>query len=229
MHAQKMIGMDKSLFLRVPKDGNLAADPEARAAVNKALGVPEKPDGYGQFQPATGALALKAEELSAFDKAMHEAGAPPASRNAALKAYHELTAAAQKSLDDAWTAQVNEGLGKLKAEWGQQYEPHLQAGEAAAKQVLGDDFAKFLSEAGIADHPTVKRAFFNLAKAIAEDGVVRPTLPGVMGETPAEAQRKIAEFQANKSRMEAMTDAAHPEHQSALAEWKRLHNVAFPA
>ncbi len=222
LNARRLLGHDKGQILRVPQDAN---DAEGWAAVRKALGVPEQPNGYGQFQPATGNLALSADQLGALDKAMFDAGAPPAARNAALKTYHEMAAAAEQADEAAWTADVNKNLAALKTEWGQQYEPFLKAGETAAKAVLGEDFTKFLKDARLDDHPTVKRAFYNLAKMTAEDGRVA-AIPGAgTGETPAEAQRKIDGIRTHP----ALRDAAHPEHNAMVAEWKRLHAAAFPA
>lgn len=222
-----MMGFDKAEILRIPREG--APDAETKARLNKVLGVPDKPEGYGQFQPATGALALSAQEMAGLDKVMHEAGAPPAARNAALKYYHEATAAAEKAVDDAYTAQVNEGLSKLKAEWGAEYEARLQAGHAASKAVFGDEFSAMLKEMRVDDHPIVKRAMFALAKAVSEDGRVTLNAPTTPGETPDEAQRKIAAIQTDKAFMEAFNDPSHMDHANKVAEWKRLHDRAFGA
>lgn len=218
MNARKMMGYDKNEIVRIPREG--AIDADTRARLGKAMGVPENEAGYGQFQPETGALGLSASEMSAFDKAMFGAGAPAAARNEALKFYHAATASRDQAVDAAYQAQVNEGLAALKGEWGADYDRRLSDGEAAAKQVLGDEFMTLVKDIRIDDHPILKRGFFKLAQAVAEDGrIASPPAPSTR-LTPDQAQRKINEMMADPGQSKALTDPSHPDHKAALAQWQ---------
>ena len=90
--------------------------------------------------------------------------------------------------------------------------------------MLGDDFVKFLADARMDDHPLVKRAFHKLAAMTRED---RPPVPAPGGPAIGreEAERKIAEMRKNP----ALNNSADPDHQRILAEWKRLHDLAYGA
>lgn len=221
MHKSTLLGLDRQRVLKIPNDAN---DAEGWKSVRAALGVPETPEGYGKFQPATGALSLSEPDLAAFDKAMHAAHASPAQRAAALNFYHEASAREERAMSEAYAADVSKGLGELKAEWGAAFEQNITAGEAAAKAVLGDRFMAFLKSAGVDDHPEAKRAFFAVAKAIAEDGNLKGLAPSRGALTPAEAQAEIAKINADP----ALFDANHPDHSRLLARRNEIYKLAYP-
>ena len=167
---QRMIGVKAGggTVAQVPSVSR-DADPEGWAALDKALGVPA--DGkYGEFKPETGNLLASAEQVGALDKAMHAAGATPAARDAALKAYHEMASAQEKALDDAWTKEVSEGNTKLKSEWGDKFDANLKIADRALEDHLGDDFVTLMKDSKLADHPILRATGWALAQKFAEGG-----------------------------------------------------------
>lgn len=109
------------------------AKPEERAAFNKALGVPDKPEDY--FQHITldnGAVLGEADKplATSFAASMHEAGAPPAVVNRALNWYFKGQEEAAAKLDqDDETFRID-SQRSLKEEFGPAFDRY-RAGVAA--------------------------------------------------------------------------------------------------
>lgn len=97
------------------------AKPEDIAAFHKAMGVPDKPEGYlEQFTPENGAILGDADKplASSFAAEMHKVGAPPAAVNQALNWYfknQEEQAAALDESDETFRAETERAL---KEEYG---------------------------------------------------------------------------------------------------------------
>ncbi len=224
INAQKLVGLDKANVLRVPY-GDRTMDAEGWAAVDRAIGVPENPDGYGQFQPPTGNLTLQAEQVTAFDARMHAAGASSAARNAALEAYHEMSAESEQRHEEAYSTEVTQGMAALKQEHGANLDPLVKAGEAAALAVLGQGYIDFIKSCRIDDHPQVMGAYIKLAQAVQEDGLTLPGGGAPTSETPQQAKAKIAELQKDPAYM----NANDVNHVRVINEIQRLFEVAYPA
>lgn len=110
-------------LLEVPGDD---ADDEARAAFNKALGVPEKPEEYfDKLSLSDGKVLGDAdrETFNSFAAEMHKAGAPPAVVNAAVDW--------QLRMQQAQVEQMAEADAEFRAE-----------SENALRREMGGDFKR---------------------------------------------------------------------------------------
>ena len=97
------------------------AKPEEIAAYHKAIGVPDKPEGYIEHVKLdNGAVIGEADKplVDAFAKELHKAGAPPSAMNAALNWYYKQQEAAAAALDDADDSFRRESEKALKEELG---------------------------------------------------------------------------------------------------------------
>lgn len=106
------------------------AKPEDVAEFHKALGVPEKPEGYIEhIKLENGAVIGDADKpfLSTFSEAMHKAGAPPASVNAAANWYYQLQEEQAAKLDEEDEAFRRESERTIKEELGPAFKRQTNA------------------------------------------------------------------------------------------------------
>lgn len=187
--------------LVVPKDG---APPEEVAAFRKALGVPDKPDGYKL--PAADALNEDGKRvLSGVVAKMHAAGAPPAVVEAAVGTYLTHVAEVEQAQAAAAQRAVEAGISDLRREWGADFDANVEFAKRGAQQFGGDGFRAFLDGAKvdgvpIGSHPAFVKVFAEIGRRMGEDGFQASALSGSAAQT---VQEQI--------------DALHTEQQKALA------------
>jgi hypothetical protein len=103
------------------------ATPEEVTAHRKALGIPEKAEGYGIVYPDD----LKPTEadtaaLNAFQQFMHDRHVPPSAAKAAFEFYMTSTKAGQEARAEAANEATLQSIADLRSEWkGREYTRNL--------------------------------------------------------------------------------------------------------
>ena len=161
-----------------------------RAALHKALGVPEKPEQYAlalpeDMLPDEGAKA----RLGRFAAAMHEAGAPAKVAEAAV-AFHVAETRAAAEAEAARLAEIVRSTeAELKATWGGDYDRLRGVAKSAAVWAFGETgFAALEASGALADATVVK----GLAKIGAQLGESLPDF-GPTRENRISAWEQIVE------------------------------------
>jgi hypothetical protein len=170
---------------RVKVPGAEASD-EERAAFAKAIGVPEKMDGYEiTAKPAEG-LELGEGDKAAVDtitKRLHDAlaqGASPTElMNLSRQIYYDMAADAAVQGETRAADAAAEGEAENRKLWGSQYEDNINLAATGMREYFPgtqEEFEKFAGlklETGHAlfDHPVVQQMFAQIAKDRGEDPV----------------------------------------------------------
>lgn len=125
----------------IPRDeydpqGNLVKpDDVGRAAWNKAMGVPESPDGYQLPVPENNPYP---EFTAEVQKMFHANGVPPRMASALVKGYESAIQAAEASLRAREDAASEAGVLDLEREWGPKFQENstlaARGWELATKQ-----------------------------------------------------------------------------------------------
>ncbi len=150
-------------FERLPEN----ATDEQKSAFHKALGRPEKADGY----VIDAGSETNAELLTSFKESAFNAGV---SNDAAGHIFKTMTewAVKQKAEADEALKKVDEEKDKvLKSDWGPFYPENSEKGKRVLNKFAGEEGVKFLEEVGILDHPVIKKMFFNMYSVIGEDAI----------------------------------------------------------
>lgn len=106
------------------------AKPEDITEFHKALGVPEKPEGYIEhIKLENGAVIGEADKpvLNSFTEALHKAGAPPSVVNAAANWYYQRQEQFAAEIDEADDTFKRESEKELKEEYGPAFKRHVNA------------------------------------------------------------------------------------------------------
>ena len=185
---------------RIKLPGKEATDDE-RAAFAKALGVPEKPDGYAKafkLELPDGVTLDENDQaqIKGITEYLHAKGgfaAAPEVVKAAQELYVEMREAAQANLVAAGHQARLETEKALKAEWGNEFKPNLQFTAQGAKALAGNDADELTSirlENGVllGDHPMFIKAMMQAGRMAGQDPLLWQA--SQMGGTPASLQER---------------------------------------
>lgn len=228
LEAEKLIGK-KGII----KPGENAT-PEELSRYYKELGRPEKPEEYGLKKPEdwpndvpfSDALVPKVAEM------FHKNGIPGDQAQKLWSDYHNMIKEEFTSHVSLSEQQVNEGLSKLKQEWGgeDKYNANLETAKMAVKEFGGDSLINFLNESGLGNHPDLIRAFANAGQGLREDGFVGGgNNSGTMNESRAKAE--IEKLNNDKEFTKILYSRAPEDRdaqQAAKIRMEKLHEIAYP-
>jgi hypothetical protein len=209
--AKSYVELEKKIGQRgvtVPGEG---AAPEEIAAYRKALGVPEKPDGYGLKVPeGVPEHAWNEASGTLLSNWAHDLALTPAQAQGLAERYAKMVA------DHAQQEAVATEEA-LRGEWGALYDRKVAAAARATKELLGPEAAAVLAEAGLSNNVHLLRALNRIGEAISpHDGSAG------MGGGGAPSADPRAEIKALKA-SPAYEDALHPAHRETVARITQLY------
>ena len=178
--AGKVKEYEGKLANSIPKLSDKATDAE-RADFYKALGRPDKPEGYDISLPE--GLPFTQQDIDWLRSTAHKRGFSKADTEAFAKDYFEKTKADIAAVDNQIKAKREDAVTALKKEWGAEYETKLDAAKITAKRIGGDEFVKFLSDTGAGDHPTFIKIFHKISTMLSESAFIEG------GNKPKEVNR----------------------------------------
>lgn len=216
--------MSSTQRVTLPKDG----DAESLKAFNKAIGVPESPDGYKIEIPEEHG---DPEFGKSFATAAHTAGLTPKQVTAlntwwneyADKAIKDAEAAAQTEFDKA----KDTAYAALRKEYGAEYQAKFNLADRTSS-ALGFTAQELLAiERAIGTEALIKR-FADVGARIGEKGLVSPTDPskqtGAMSKD--EANEYIAEVRKDPNMFKQLSDDIRNKRDTeALRKWKAAHEA----
>ena len=240
VNQQKLVGLDKAKLAVLPKDDN---DNDALSNIYKALGRPEKVDGY-QIPKAAEGKEYSAGDL-AFQKTilpiLHEAGVTQRQLAAIVPKWNEIQAAVGAAEAEKSKTAMAEANKALRTEFGAAYDTKVKTANDALAWFandgpkLGADLEAWLKSTGpdgqtIGNNPVVAKLFSYLGEQMKEDGLIGKSAGGAQGEvkSPAEAKQEIAALQQDEKFKKAWLDKRTPGHAEAVAQMQRLREMAFP-
>ncbi len=175
-YAEKYKGM-----VRIPDE---KASPEDVAAYRKAVGVPDKPEGYE--------LAIPEEDKEGFTaianevrKAALEVGLPAKALSGVWTKVVAGLAAQTKAIEDKGLALMAAEEQALKDKYQGKYGEFVKAGDdALSKFKAGADVVKILDTFGLRNQPAIREFLAEIAPLVLEKGTIGGT-GATGGEKPA--------------------------------------------
>lgn len=212
----KMIGSDKIV---VPKEGDQAA----WDAFFKAGGRPDTPDAkaYGFEKPTDlpAGLEYSEEQDARLASIVHKAGLNKSQAHMVRQEFIKYMGEGVSAQGEAFETSRATQETQIKTEWGRAYDQNMKEAKIALKEYGGDEFAAYLEQTGLGNHPAMIKAFHKIAsKTMGEDKLI-----GVGGErenTPADLDKAIADYR--QLHTASLFDASHPDHKLRTAEYTRL-------
>jgi hypothetical protein len=225
VNAEKMIGADKIV---IPKEG----DAEGWNAVYQKLGRPDNPDGYGFKEPEKVPEGLRYDpELDKRVAAIsHKRGLNKAQAAGVREDLMQLVAEgatqnleAGKSQELAQAKEIADAEAALKNEWGEAYEQRGKAVWRFAEKTFSPETFALLEQTGLANKPSFIKDLYRMGVAMQGEKQLIGDAASVA--TPDDLDAQIAKFTADN--MQALTDASHPYHATAVKERSRLFQKRY--
>lgn len=130
---EKLLGHEK---VPIPKDIN---DVEGWNRFSKALGIPDKAEGYGlpdfQMPEAMKGMAI---DKNKFADVVHAHKLTPDQAKGLWKVYNEINTEAYTKAMEAHKEQLTNTVNALKGEWGDAYETNVELGQMVINKFSDD-------------------------------------------------------------------------------------------
>lgn len=213
---EKLARGDEKTIIRLPKDEN---DVEAREALHKALGRPDKPEEYELALPEGGdpEFAKAAAEL------FHKRGIPKDTAKELAEFYNTAVTRQAEAAEAAFQARSQAEEAQLRSEWGQAFEQNREIGRRATDH-YGMDAAALSALEAAKGTKWLYEFMHKLGKPLLEDTFVTGEGSTSFVLAPAEAQARIAQLRADpewsKNYLEGKT--------KEVQEMGRLMKQAYP-
>lgn len=193
-------------------------DKEGYERLNKALGVPDSPDGYKLPLPEGMDPAFSAEASKWF----HESGLTPRQAQGVTEKWNAYADAKIKADQDAWNARSQVELADVQAEWGAKAPANMELAKRAAAQ-FGIDTDK----SSAIERALGTRGYMELMHKIGSGLVEHSFEVGDTKEfstTMAGAQARITQLAGDKEWSKSYLGG----DKAKLAEMERLQKIAYP-
>lgn len=222
LNQEKLLGVPADQIVRLPKE----ATPDAMRAVYERLGAPKDVAEYNLPVPE----GDKGEFAKVAAGWMHELAVPaPLARGIAEK-WNAHVAAAVKAEQEQTQARDTEQIGKLRAEWGSQFDANTALVDKAATAFGMSTEALNALKAAMGPGEAMKFMHSIGSKLGVEGDFISGEGKGGAGafNTPAAAQARIQQLQNDKSFAQRFNSKDPTTRSEARAEMSRLHKIAYP-
>lgn len=211
--------------VRIPGEN---ATPEEISSFYEKLGRPKEFTEYAPPEDAKlpDGVSIPDSIMDAAKKAFHDAGLSTSQAQKIFGWYfnHINEAAAQNQAQRQQT--LDEQINALKDEWGQKYSLKLDAAKAVVKKFGDENFSKWLDETGMGSNPAFIKMLAGIGETMLDDTSTKGEFRSFMNDA-ASAKAEIQDLKSNKEFIKALTDERDVGHKSAVARWKRLHDLAY--
>lgn len=220
VHAQKMVGTNR---LPVPqKDWK----PEQWASFNKALGVPDKADGYTTPEVKLHeGLEINAEQLGVYKKLFHELGLRPDQAAKLQEFYFNDISTKYGAEQSAKKTAQADAMRTLTEEYGDQTQGKLELAQSVVKKFGSEELVKAMSDSGFGNNPAFVKMMVTLGESLMDDHAGGGG-DGLPVGTRAAAVQEIEKLKIDKDFQAAMNDRQNPGHAAAVKKWLDLHTAA---
>ena len=145
---EKLLGHEK---VPIPKDVN---DVEGWNRFSKAMGIPDKAEGYGlpdpQIPESMKDLTL---DKNKFAEVMHAHKVHPSAVKGIWNTYQQLSMEAYKTAMQKHEQQLTETVNRLKGEWGDAYDTNVELGQMTINKFSDDSEMNEWLTANLLKHP----------------------------------------------------------------------------
>lgn len=207
---QKMIGHEKVV---IPKGKD---DLEARALFNKAMGIPDKPEGYG-LPDLESPESMKGVtfDKATFAKIVHDNNLTPEQAKNLWTSYTEMTKGAYAKAVESHKQTVTNAINELRNLWGDAYQSKVDLGQMVINKFSESKEMNDYITATLIKDPQGIKFLANIGDQFAENKIgdfkyQRNSL------TPEEAQAEIDRIKSDPNHPYLNPKATDKEHQEAV-------------
>ncbi len=216
---EKLLGHEK---VPIPKDEK---DTEGWARFNKAMGIPDKPDGYGlpDVKLPDGVKGL-AFDKAKFAEVLHANKLTPAQAKGIYKAYTDMVTTSYAQLTQKRTEELNTIVNQLRTEWGDAYDSNVDLGQTVInKFAVNQEEADYLT-AILTQDPKAIRFLTKIGQQFAENKIGEFQYKSY-SFSPLQAQAEIDKIMNDPNHPYINPKATKEEHDRAVQYVNNLYTV----
>ena len=202
------------------------ATPEERAAFNKALGVPDKPEDY---KLDFGNNPVDPKIADWLKQTGHKRGYTAEQLQGLAEDYFAFQGGQSQDAAAQVAKEMADVEAVLKREWpGEIYSQQLDMANSAISAVDPDGkLVPLLAATGLGRHPALIKLAAMAGASMAEDGQLVGGSGGMRNAgTPAAAKAELDSLAGDESFKKALLDPRHPQHKQAVERRGRLLSLA---
>ena len=209
---EQMLGKEKVV---IPKDDK---DAEAWANLSKALGVPDKAEGYGLADPDfPESMKGVTIDKQKFAEIAHAHKLTPGQTKGLYGAYQEMIKGAYTKATQDKQAEMNATINRLRSDWGDAYDTNVELGQMVINKFSSDKETQDFMTAAILSHPNGVKFMAKIGNNFAENKI------GEFGYkkfslTPDQAQSEIDAI---------VRDQNHPYNNDKLPKGERQRAIDY--
>jgi len=219
LNLEKLLGHTK---VPLPKDEN---DLAGIAIFNKALGVPDKPEGYNLKDP-TIPESMKALtfDKKIFQETIHKFGLTPKQAAGLWQAYTEMSMGAYNKYVTDNNNQLAQLVNGLRQEWGDAYDTNVELGQAVINKFSNDQDMNDWITATILKDPRGAKFLAKIGGQFAENRIGEFKYQR-FALTPEQAQQEIDKIMNDPNHPYLNPKATNEEHDRAVQYVNTLQSV----
>lgn len=203
------------------------APPEEIAKFNKAIGVPDKPEGYklsipDKVHPSIASSLQDPNAGGEYKQLAHQLGLTPKQADGLNKWYIDKVSGEMTRKDAADETTRQETETSLRQEWGGEFDTNITLAKKIVEKFGGKDAVGGFGELG--NNATVLKTLANIGKKMSEDSLSRGEFNDITTSTSS-AKSRLEEV--NKRIM--ALDPKDSDYSKLLKERTKLYELAYPA
>ena len=222
---EKLLGHEK---VPIPKDIN---DVEGWNRLSKALGVPDKAEGYGLADAAIPkdlaqmGLTLNKNE---FAEVMHAHKVPPGAVQGIWKVYQQKAIDSYSQAMRSQQEQLTKTINTLRGEWGDTYETNVELGQMVINKFSNDQETNDYITASLSKDPRGIKFLAKVGEQFAENKVPEFQMKrfSLAPEEALEEAKKMT-MDMNGPYMNQSNKFTPKEHQAAIDRYNHLVGVSM--
>lgn len=220
VNLEKLLGNEK---VPLPKD---ADDTEGLAAFNKAIGVPEKAEGYALPDAKMPDGVQTGFDKGAFQGIMHKYGLRP---DQAEGLWNEYTGMAAKSIvtrQNELKSNMDKNINALRAEWGDAYAGNIELGDMLINKFADDQEMGDWLTSTLGSNPYGMKFLAKIGTQFSENKIGDFQYKR-FSMTPEEAQNEVARIKNDPQHPYNSEKATEKDHQMAVDHVNRLIAISM--
>lgn len=166
LELEQMLGKEKVV---IPKDEK---DVEGWNRFAKAMGVPDKADGYGLADPdLPEAMKGVAIDKNKFSEIAHAHKLTPGQTKGLFGAYVEMLKSAYTKASQDKKSEMEGTINRLRSDWGDAYETNVELGQMVINKFASDKETQDFVTAAILSHPNGVKFMASIGNQFAENKI----------------------------------------------------------
>ena len=219
LNLEKLLGHEKVPLPKGPEDV------EGRARFNKAIGVPEKSDGYELPDPSLpGEMSKLTFDKNAFAQIAHDHNLTPDQAKGLWAKYTELSGNIYQKHATEHQANLDKTMNALRNEWGDAYASKVELAEMVINKFASDKEAGDYITAVLSKDAKSLKFLASIGEQFAENkvGEFRHAKYAL---SPDEAEAEYSKILSNPDHPYLNEKATQKEHEAAIEYVNRLIGV----